>query len=117
MENLTGTLRDVLVVGYMFVLRIGVPILITLMIGAWLQRLLQEPETETQPSPADLANGKHCWDVNKCEETKRAQCAAFQRPDLPCWLAIQVSGQGLTEKCYSCALFTQRGAAPAHTQA
>ncbi len=111
-ENIGGILRDVLVIGYMFILRIGVPILITLMIGAWLQRILQEPEKERKPTREEAQVGPHCWEIKQCEETKRARCAAFRRPDLPCWLALQVSGDGLTEACYTCPLFTARAPAP-----
>ncbi len=46
--DLFAIVRDVLVIAYMFVLRIGVPLLITLMIGAWLRRLLEEKEEKIE---------------------------------------------------------------------
>jgi hypothetical protein len=95
MNDILTILRDVLIVGYLFVLRIGVPILITLLIGVWLQKWLQEPQASAEPTRADLKTGAHCWEIKNCSETQRAQCAAAQRPDLPCWLALQVSGPGL----------------------
>ncbi len=56
LDTLISFVRDVLVIGYMFVLRIGVPLLLTLMIGAWLRRMLEEkheePETKTEAEPA-----------------------------------------------------------------
>ena len=41
-ENIFPVIRDLVVIGYMFVLRIGVPIIVTLFIGWWLERKLVE---------------------------------------------------------------------------
>ncbi len=115
-EDLIGFLRDLFVVGYMFVLRIGVPILITLMLGAWLKHFLEEREAKVMPEPQPLTlAAQHCWEVKQCPETEQARCAAKQRPDLPCWLALQVNGTGLKEGCYTCPIFTAR--APATVKA
>ncbi|MGB8648365.1 MAG: hypothetical protein WCF84_24225 [Anaerolineae bacterium] len=55
-ESIINLIRDVLVIGYLFILRIGVPILITLMVGTWLRKLLEEkqerPETKDAPEIA-----------------------------------------------------------------
>ncbi len=48
LDSIISFVRDVLVLGYMFVLRIGVPLLITLMIGAWLRKTLEEKPTEAE---------------------------------------------------------------------
>ncbi len=48
LDTIISFVRDVLVIGYMFVLRIGVPLLITLMIGAWLRKVLEEKPAETE---------------------------------------------------------------------
>ncbi len=53
LEQLLGIVRDVLVLGYMFVVRIGVPIMITLMLGWWLQKLLEEKEPVQEEKPAE----------------------------------------------------------------
>ncbi len=58
LDNIISLVRDILVIGYMFVLRIGVPLLLTLMIGAWLRKMLEdkteetETETKTEAQPA-----------------------------------------------------------------
>jgi hypothetical protein len=57
-DNLFPVLRDVIVIGYLFVLRIGVPIIITLFIGWWLERKLTE------------------WDAKEIAELKRRQAKA-----------------------------------------
>jgi hypothetical protein len=41
-ENIFPVIRDLVVLGYMFFLRIGVPIIVTLFIGWWLERKLKE---------------------------------------------------------------------------
>ena len=41
-ENIFAFIRDAVVIGYMFVLRIGVPIIVTLFLGWWLERKLVE---------------------------------------------------------------------------
>jgi len=113
--DIFGILRDVFVIGYMFVLRIGVPILITLMIGAWLRRLLEEHETKPAAAPVALKAGQHCWDVTHTPDAEQLKAVAARRPDLPCWLALQTSGAGLSETCYACPVFTAH--APVSVQA
>ena len=108
--DIFGIIRDVLVVAYMFVLRIGVPILITLMIGTWLKRLLEEHEEKPATAPLRLKPGQHCWDVAQTADTDQLKAIATRRPDLPCWLALQVNGTGVQEMCYSCPAYI----APTH---
>ncbi len=110
-----STLIDTLVVLFMFVLRIGVPIAITLLVGRWLEKKLaprEEEQMETKSvytTRVTRSGGKiiqiHCWDLKRCERAKLAQCAAHQRPDLPCWLALQANGDKLRAECFSCALY------------
>jgi hypothetical protein len=42
MENIFNFVRDFTVISYMFVLRIGVPIIVTMFVGWWLERKLKE---------------------------------------------------------------------------
>lgn len=108
-------LIDTLIVILMFALRIGVPIAITVLIGRWLEKKLALPEesqveeTKATATTRYTRSGKiirvHCWEVKRCEPAKRAQCAAYKRPDLPCWLAIQAAGGKLREECFTCAFY------------
>lgn len=104
--DILGFIRDALVIVYMFVLRIGVPVLITLMIGAWLKRLLEEHDEKPEAVPVQMKAGQHCWDVKSNADTAEAKVLAAKRPDLPCWLALQVKGDGVKEMCYTCPEFT-----------
>lgn len=51
--DLIGILRDVLVLSYLLVLRVGVPVLVTMIGGAWLRKVLEpkeeRPRTVTPP--------------------------------------------------------------------
>ncbi len=61
-ENIFPVIRDFIVIGYAFTLRIGVPIIVTLFIGWWLERKLVE------------------WDARDAQalEEQRAQAQAKQ---------------------------------------
>jgi len=114
-ENWIRTIVDAVVVLFMFVLRIGVPIALTLLVGRWLEKKLaprEEGQVETTrrfTTRTTQSGGKiiqvHCWDVKRCAPAKLAQCAAYKRPDLPCWLAIQAEGGKLREECFTCTFY------------
>lgn len=53
METFRAFVRDAVVIGYMFVLRIGVPLLITLLLGSGLQKMLEEKQEAPKPNPAE----------------------------------------------------------------
>lgn len=97
--ELGDILRDVVVLAYMFVLRIGVPLLITFFIAKWIQRKLAEQDRAEEHA---LRGEPHCWDMHNTAQTRRARLAAEAHPDLPCWLAVQSHGEGLTEACFEC---------------
>lgn len=46
-----AVLRDVLIIGYLFVLRIGVPLVIVMLGGMWLRKVL-EPKAGTERAEA-----------------------------------------------------------------
>ena len=115
---------DGLVILAMFFLRIGVPVVVTLGIGIWLEKKLRPQETQVQQrqvrrgtiipfprisqgaSPSAIPSA-HCWDVKQCNPTAREQCAAYKRPDLPCWLALQAAGGKVRPECADCELYTK----------
>jgi hypothetical protein len=105
---------DTFVIFFMFFLRIGVPIILTLAFGYWLEKKLA-PQEEIRKRGNELTirptarAGKiikiHCWDIKRCDFARRAQCAAFQHPELPCWLALQAEGDRVREECFTCAFY------------
>lgn len=109
-------LIDTFVVFLMFVLRIGVPVALTLAFGYWLEKKLAPREQartqdalRVQTERRGTRTGKiiqiHCWNLKRCASAKRAQCAAYKHPELPCWLALQAEGEKVRADCFSCALY------------
>ncbi len=106
---------QVLIVIGMFILRLGVPLAVTLGIGYLLRRLDARWEAEAiaerthQAAPAELEALKPerpCWEIKGCPEEKKAGCPACAFWDIPCWVArLRATGR-LPRECYDCALFT-----------
>ncbi len=106
----------------MFILRLGVPLAITLAVGYWLRRLDAKWQTEAQVRwEASQAQDKveaepemikvieqPCWVLKECPEPVRFQCPAYQHPDIPCWLARRQAEGRLPVECSHCELFSPR---------
>lgn len=96
-----------------FLVRIGVPIAITLALGYWLEKKLRPAEEkddvvielQRRAAKSPKIIQLHCWDLHRCDAARRAACAAYEHPDLPCWLALQVEGAKVREECFTCALY------------
>ena len=99
---------DTLAILAMFAFRIGLPIVLTLAVGVWLEKKLAPRERvarSAQPARSAKIIQIHCWDIKKCASATRAHCAAHQHPELPCWLALQVAGERVRAECYACAFY------------
>jgi hypothetical protein len=119
-----GGIEDALVIAGMFILRLGVPLAITLAVGyvllrldrkwqaeAWAEWKSNQLEQEEQAGQAagrvaSPVAGQFCWDVKGCSQTAREQCAAFKRSNIPCWLARRRAEGRLPAACYDCELFS-----------
>lgn len=101
-----NSLRDLTVIAYLLFLRVVVPLLCILFIGRWIQAKMAETDKREQ-----LAHQgePYCWDTRRDAQTRRAQAAAAAHPDLPCWLAVQRKGEGVTEDCYHCPRYAIQG--------
>ncbi len=102
----------------MFVLRLGVPLAVTLLVGYWLHRLdakwqaeaqAQWEASRVQAEPIQSKFLEHlnqpCWLVKGCDAATRAHCPAAQQPHLPCWLTRRSPNGQLMEACYGCEIF------------
>ncbi len=110
----------------MFILRLGVPLLITLGVGTLLRRLdakwqaealAQREAAQTQEDVVvelELIGVKEqpCWILRDCPEAVRLRCPAFQQPRLPCWLARRRAEGRLPVECYQCELFSSQPMTP-----
>ena len=104
--DIYAVLRDVVVLAYMFVLRIFVPLLVIVLVGKWIQLKVAAADRREQMAHQ---SEPYCWDEQDTAQTQRAKLAAETYPDLPCWLAVQRAGGGVTEACYHCPRYAVRG--------
>ena len=112
------------VVFALFVLRIGVPLALAIAVGRWLERKLRPQDAKEAggrkgariiqfpglKSASGIVREAHCWDVKQCDPALRAQCPAYRRPELPCWLAAQAAEGKFRDKCSTCDLYRRRHA-------
>jgi hypothetical protein len=111
---LSQGLSDTLYVLGLVLVRVGLPIAITLAVGIWLERKLQPQEYAEQAARTEArlrarapTLGKqpaHCWEIKGCDPAAYKKCPAFVRQDLPCWLAFQVAGLKI-DRCFGCDLY------------
>jgi hypothetical protein len=105
----------------MFILRLGVPLALTLAVGYGLRRLDAKWEAEARAQleqeevPVELkalkTTEKPCWELKGCDEASRAQCPACKSWDIPCWVARLRAAGRLPAECHNCELFSLSPAA------
>lgn len=110
---------DTVVMAFTFFLRLGAPVLLLVGVGYLLGRYLgvrapadiQAPPEADALGPAEWARAVTvpplvpCWVQNACDEARRADCPAFKRPQVPCWLAVQVAEGQLRSGCAACTMY------------
>jgi hypothetical protein len=114
-------LQEAAVIAGMFVLRIGLPLGLTLAVAYFLRRLdarwqakawaeweASHSQEEVIAEAKLLQSSEPCWSLKGCDETTRANCAAPKQPDIPCWLARRRSEGKLPAECYYCTQFSLR---------
>ncbi len=104
----TGT---VLVVILGVLLRLGIPIALTILLFYGLKKLDERWQAEAKSQPAlpgeQVAVNPGCWDIKGCTEEMKKHCEAFAHPDIPCWQVFRASNGALKERCLGCELFLQ----------
>ncbi len=126
---------EILYIVGLFVLRLGIPLAIILVIAYFLRRLDTKWEDEARseqeagrvtreveekeavsvplahmPSPAPIpaaldSYGKPCWEIKDCDPIAVEQCPAHQNPNIPCWQARREEEGKIPLECYHCELF------------
>lgn len=103
---------DVLLVVLGFVLRLGVPLGLTVLLAWWLRRLDARWQAEGEATRARRARkpalATPCWETRGCPPERRAACPAAARPETPCWQVFRDPGGELRPVCLECNVF--RGA-------
>lgn len=114
-------LQAVLIIVGMFLVRLGIPVAVAVVVSYWLRRVDARWAAEASayerakawqglllplsPAAQKPAITPPCWERRGCSSFQRAQCAAGQQPCLPCWLArLQQEGK-LPKACVGCAIF------------
>jgi hypothetical protein len=87
-------------------LRLGIPIAITVLLLGWLHHLDKRWQKEALALPVVPA-GKPCWEVKGCSEDKKKNCAAAARADIPCWQVFRTRDGVMKEACLGCDVFRQ----------
>jgi hypothetical protein len=95
----------------LFVLRLGVPVAVTLLVAYLFKRLDQKWQADAEqggPPTAEQATGRPpCWIEKDCGPVRRSDCPACKLADIPCWLArIRVQGE-LPKSCLNCDRFAE----------
>jgi hypothetical protein len=120
-----NTWTEVLAIVGFFLLRLGVPVAVTIGL-AWALRRLDarwQAEAEVERRQAlsveiasatlkPFASEKPCWEQRNCPPGKRAHCPAYSHASLPCWLARREVEGALPEPCYGCGIFHATGGVP-----
>jgi hypothetical protein len=129
---------SVLLIVALFVLRLGIPLLVTLGIAYALSRLdaRWQRETEEQaderrslpsertrpgwprveipfsaserPAPLTATAGPPCWSLKGCTEALKATCAACHQTDKPCWVARTMAEGQQPAECKGCNIYMER---------
>jgi len=105
-------LPEPLIVIGLFLLRLAVPLAITLIIGHLLRRLDARWQTETQSHSDTVATEEPaavqqpCWEAKECSARRRSRCPGCRLTDIPCWLARLRVENRLPAECTACVRFT-----------
>lgn len=93
------------------VLRIGVPVALTLVL-IWVFGQLDARwkrdaalHKSVRPSLASQVHNTGCWEYNRCSEEGRSRCPAYAQPELPCWQVFRKNDGQLQERCLGCGVF------------
>lgn len=87
------------------VLRIGLPLLVTLGFFYLLRRLDERWQKEARSLPMLKPEGAPCWESKGCSEEKRKACVAFNQTNVPCWQAFRARDGVMKEACLGCEVF------------
>ena len=111
MAVMNELLEPLAIIG-LFLLRLAVPLAITLIIGYPLHRLDARWESEIQSHPDTVATKEPaavqqpCWEDKGCSARRRSRCPACRLTDIPCWLARLRVENRLPAECSACVRFT-----------
>ena len=101
----TQTTLLTLVIGLL--VRLALPILITILVVYVLRQLDERWKREAQAGPLPVVQARNigCWEINRCSPEKRSGCTAYANPDKPCWQVFRQADGHMQERCLGCQVF------------
>ena len=97
-------LDAVVAVGLGFLLRLGIPILITIILVRFLRRLDERWQVEAEVAATPVKN-IGCWEIKECPHELRETCKAYLNPETPCWQVFRDPNGDMKEGCLGCKVF------------
>ncbi len=85
-------------------IRLGIPIAITVVALIFLHRLDKNWKKEALTLPV-APSGKRCWEVKGCSEEQKQKCPVYARPKEPCWHVFRNKDGVMKETCLGCVVF------------
>ena len=102
----------------MFALRCLAPLLLTVLIGRWMNQKVARWEARDRARqagvtprpgmalpPAAQAPSRPCFSVRDCSPARRVACPAYQRRGVACWQARAEAEGALPAGCPTCPLY------------
>jgi hypothetical protein len=94
------------------VIRLGIPVLITVLLVRGLRRLDERWQAEAEVQRSQAASTPKtkkikCWEIKGCAAEQRAACQAHARPECPCWQTFRDDSGHLQERCLGCEVFRE----------
>lgn len=100
METITASLA--LCTGLL--IRLAIPIAITLMLVHFLRKLDSRWQAEAELQPMYVQKPE-CWKIKDCPPEQQKNCIARTSP-LPCWQVFRLPNGYLREECLTCKVFS-----------
>lgn len=103
MENLS----TILALCFGLLMRLGLPIEVTLVIIYFLRKLDQHWQAEAEEelkAHATAIEKPQCWKIKNCSPEQRQACTAFISTK-PCWQVFRLPNGYLREECLICKVF------------
>ena len=92
-------------------LRIGIPLVATIVLALALKNLDEHWQAEARNLPVVTvdanAGNPGCWDIKGCSQEMKQNCVAFAHPETPCWQVFRTDDGRMQEKCAGCEIFRQ----------
>jgi len=83
--------------------RLALPIAVTLVLVYFLRKLDSRWQAESQLQPVPLQKPE-CWKIKGCPLERQKNCIA-RTSSLPCWQMFRLPNGYLREECISCKVF------------